>query len=48
MTVDAVAHAMGISVRTVKRETRAVRERLGATCDEDIYRDLGWLRVPNG
>ena len=45
-TFKGAADWMGISMTTAKRELRTVHERLGATCDADIYRDLGWLVVP--
>ena len=45
-TFKAAADWMGISVTTAKRELRHIHEALGATCDADIYRDLGWLVVP--
>jgi DNA-binding NarL/FixJ family response regulator len=44
--IAGAAGVMGISLTTAKRELRVVHEKLGATCDADIYRDLGWLVVP--
>ena len=45
-TFKAAADWMGVSMTTAKREMRHIHEALGATCDADIYRDLGWLVVP--
>ena len=45
-TFKGAAEWMGVSMTTAKREMRHIHEALGATCDADIYRDLGWLVVP--
>ena len=44
--IAGAADVLGISLTTAKRELRAIHDKLGATCDADIYRDLGWLVVP--
>ena len=48
MKDTAIAVALSVTATTVKRDRRHAREALGATCNEEVYADLGWLRVPNG
>ena len=44
--IAGAAQVLGVSLTTAKRNLRAIHDKLGATCDADIFRDLGWLVVP--
>jgi DNA-binding CsgD family transcriptional regulator len=42
-----VLHVMGISKWTYMAHIRHVYAKLGVYCREDVYRELGWLQVPD-
>jgi DNA-binding CsgD family transcriptional regulator len=46
LTYKEVAYELGISLSTIKRRMSAASDKAGGGGTLEVYRALGWLRVP--